>query len=59
MKTSLYVTDRQHMAQQSCLYMRSEGKVLRLYGKNGVWQTKDKQNLTKSKLMVNKYENEC
>jgi hypothetical protein len=33
--------------------------VLRPYGKNGVWQTKDIQNLTKFKLMVNEHENEC
>jgi len=59
MKTSLYVTDWQHMAQYSCLYMRPEGKVLRPYEKNGVWQTKDKQNATKFQLMVNKHENEC
>jgi len=39
--------------------MWPEGKVIRLYGKNGVWKTKDIRNLTKCKLMVNKHENEC
>jgi hypothetical protein len=47
------------MAQQSRLCMPPDSKVLRHFGKNGGWQTKDIQNLTKFKLMVNKHENEC